>query len=37
MFPPPPSVAKIKVLQLDLETLVDGEDLNDTIVDFFMM
>lgn len=37
VFPPPPSVAKITVLQLDLNTLVDGEDLNDSIVDFFMM
>lgn len=37
VFPPPPSVARITVLQLDLDTLVDGEDLNDSTVDFFMM
>jgi len=37
VFPPPPSEARITILELDLDTLVDGEDLNDSIVDFFMM
>ena len=35
VFPPPPSKARITVLQMDVNTLSDGEELNDTIVDFF--
>lgn len=37
MFPPPPAVAKIQVLQMDLATLKDGVEVNDSIVDFFLM
>ena len=35
MFPLPPAVAKIQVLQMDLATLKDGMEVNDSIVDFF--
>lgn len=37
VFPPPPAVAKIQVLQMDLGTLKDGMEVNDSIVDFFLM
>lgn len=37
MFPPPPAVAKIQVLQMDLATLKVGMEVSDSIVDFFLM
>lgn len=37
VFPPPPAVAKIQVMKMDLETLGDGMEVNDSIVDFFLM
>lgn len=37
VFPLPPAVAKIQVLQMDLATLKDGMEVNDSIVDFFLM
>lgn len=37
VFPPPPAVAKIQLLQMDLNTLEDGMEVNDSIVDFFLM
>lgn len=37
VFPPPPAVAKIQVLQMDLATLKNGMEVNDSIVDFFLM
>lgn len=37
VFPPPAAVAKIQVLQMDLATLKDGMEVNDSIVDFFLM
>lgn len=37
VFPPPPAVAKILVLQMDLATLKDGMEVNDSITDFFLM
>lgn len=36
-FPPRPSTAKVTVLQMDMDTLDDGKEINDSIVDFFMM
>ena len=35
VFPPPPALARVTVLQMDLETLDAGNELNDSIVDFF--
>lgn len=37
VFPPQPAVAKIQVMKMDLETLGDGMEVNDSIVDFFLM
>ncbi|XP_022784020.1 uncharacterized protein LOC111324674 [Stylophora pistillata] len=37
VFPPPPAVAKIQILQMDLATLKDGMEVNDSIVDFFLI
>lgn len=37
VFPPPLAVAKIQVMKMDLETLGDGMEVNDSIVDFFLM
>ncbi|XP_068752857.1 sentrin-specific protease 6-like isoform X1 [Montipora capricornis] len=37
VFPPRPSMAKVTVLQMDMDTLDDGQEMNDSIVDFFMM
>ncbi|XP_068752635.1 sentrin-specific protease 7-like [Montipora capricornis] len=37
VFPPRPSMAKVTVLQMDMDTLDDGQEMNDSIVDFFMI
>lgn len=37
VYPPPPAIAKVTILQMDLDTLDDGNELNDSIVDFFML
>ena len=37
VFPPPPAVAKIQVLPMDLATLKDGMEVNDSSVHFFLM
>lgn len=34
---PSPATTKVTILQMDLETVYDGNELNDPIVDFFMM
>ena len=36
MFPPPPAVGKIQILKMDLETLEDGKEVNDSVVDLFL-
>ncbi|XP_073237099.1 sentrin-specific protease 6-like [Porites lutea] len=37
VFPPPPAVGKIQILKMDLETLEDGKEVNDSVVDLFLM
>lgn len=37
VYPPSPAVAKVTILQMDMETLDDGNELNDSIVDIFML
>lgn len=37
MFPPPPAVGKIQILKMDIETLDDGREVNDSVVDLFLM
>lgn len=37
VYPPLPATTKVTILQMDLETVYDGNELNDPIVDFFMM
>ena len=37
VFPLPPAVAKIQVLPMDLATLKDGMEVNDSSVHFFLM
>ena len=37
VFPPPPAKAQVTILQMDLETLEDEKELNDSIVDFFLL
>lgn len=37
VYPPSPATTKVTILQMDLETVYDGNELNDPIVDFFMM
>ena len=37
MFPPPPALGKIEILATDLETLEDGKEVNDSVVDLFLM
>lgn len=37
VFPTPAALAEVTVLQMNVETLEDGNKLNDSIVDFFMM
>ena len=36
VFPPRPSKAKITVLQMDMDTLDNGKEINDSIVEFFL-
>ncbi|XP_044170152.1 uncharacterized protein LOC122954217 isoform X1 [Acropora millepora] len=36
-FPDPPSQNRVTVLQMDLDTLEDGQELNDAIIDFFVL
>ena len=36
VFPPLPAANRITILQMDVETLKDGEELNDAIVDFYL-
>lgn len=36
-FPPPPLQSQITVLQMDLDTAEDGQELNDAIIDFFIL
>lgn len=37
VYPPLPATTKVTILQMDLETVYDGNELNDPIVDFYMM
>lgn len=37
VFPPPPAVGKIQILKMDIETLDDGREVNDSVVDLFLM
>lgn len=37
VFPPPPAMSKIQILKMDLETLEDGKEVNDSVVDLFLM
>ena len=37
MFPPPPAGGKIQILKMDIETLDDGREVNDSVVDLFLM
>lgn len=37
VFPPPPALGKIEILAMDLETLEDGKEVNDSVVDLFLM
>lgn len=37
VYPPLPATTKVTILQMDLERVYDGNELNDAIVDFFMM
>lgn len=34
IYPPLPATTKVTILQMDLETVYDGNELNDPIVDF---
>ena len=36
-FPDPPSQNRVTVYQMDLDTLEDGQELNDAIIDFFVL
>ena len=36
-FPPPPVQNQITVLQMDLDTAEDGQELNDAIINFFIL
>ena len=36
-FPDPSSQNRVTVLQMDLDTLEDGQELNDAIIDFFVL
>lgn len=37
VFPPPLAVGKIQILKMDIETLDDGREVNDSVVDLFLM
>ena len=37
MFPPPLAVGKIQILKMDIETLDDCREVNDSVVDLFLM
>jgi len=37
VYPPLPATAKVTILQMDLQTVDDGNELNDSIVDFFIL
>lgn len=37
MFPPPPAVGKIQILKMDIETLDDGREVNDSLMGLFLM
>lgn len=37
VFPPPPADAKITIFRMDLDTLKPETELNDAIVDFFLL
>jgi len=36
-FPPPPLQSRMTVLQMDLDTVEDEQELNDAIIDFFIL
>ena len=37
VFPPPPALVRIQILKMDLETLEEGKEVNDSVVDLFLM
>jgi len=37
VYPPLPATAKVTILQMDLQTVDDGNELNDSIVDFLIL
>ena len=37
VFPLPPALGKIEISAMDLETLEDGKEVNDSVVDLFFM
>ena len=37
MFPLPPTLGRIENLEMGLETLEDGKEVNDCVVDLFLM
>lgn len=36
VYPPAPAPGRVTLLKMDIDTLEDGEELNDAIIDFFI-